>query len=192
MGASPFGKIKERNEVRIMELLMAAGPLVRAVSEPAVLSGSSSGCPASSGGAEGTSSAWRIKPLHDVLPGAFVQLVDGNGGVFRKSACPDAGTSSLPLEALYYLAGNQLSVKPLRSNGRCSCRNDNRSGSGPSGQCLRGRGRPLSGSASFYSTTTWWNTSIHTRTSVPRSGLATFSSFCTIGATPPWSEENPR
>ena len=66
-----------------MELLMAAKPLVRAVSEPAVLSGRFfrlSGFFPEAAQEIFFRLAYQAA-LHDVLPGAFVQLVDGNGGV---------------------------------------------------------------------------------------------------------------
>lgn len=72
---------------------MAAGPLVRAVSEPAVLSGRFfrlSGFFPEAAQEIFFRLAYQAA-LHDVLPGAFVQLVDGNGGVFGSQPVPDAG-----------------------------------------------------------------------------------------------------
>ena len=71
--------------------------------------------------------------LHDMLPGVFVQLVDGNGGIFGSQPVPDAGVILHDSQGpLHHLTGNQLAMKALCRNGAfVSCGNDNPKRFGP-------------------------------------------------------------
>ena len=68
-----------------------------------------------------------------MLPGVFVQLVDGNGGIFGSQPVPDAGVILHDSQGpLHHLTGNQLAMKALCRNGAfVSCGNDNPKRFGP-------------------------------------------------------------